>query len=83
MVDRIEFWGKIEDGVIRLPAEYLGKYTGLDAKILVMAKPNLDLDLEDKKMRLKLAFAKISDRNIFQHISDPVRWQKSIRDEWE
>lgn len=81
MVDRIEFWGKIEDGVIRLPTEYLGKYTGLDAKVLVMAKPSLSP--EDKKMRLKLAFAKISDRKIFQHISDPVRWQKNIRDEWE
>ena len=81
MVDRIEFWGKIEDGVIRLPAEYLGKYSGLDAKILIMAKPQLDL--EDKKARLKSAFANISERNIFQNISDPVRWQKNMRDEWE
>ena len=81
MVDRIEFWGKIEDGVIRLPNEYFGKYSGLDAKVLIMAKPSFEL--EDKKARLKLALSNISDKRIFHHISDPVGWQKSIRKEWE
>lgn len=81
MKTAIEFWGRIEGGVIKLPAEYLNRYSGLDAKVFVTVET--EPALVDQRSRLQELFAQANELNMFSTISDPVAWQKDIRDEWE
>lgn len=81
MKTAIEFWGKIEDGVIKLPAEYLDKYGRLDTRVLVTV--NVEHDLSAQKARLKDLFAQARQHNIFSAVSSPVDWQKDLRNEWD
>ena len=37
----------------------------------------------DQFVELKKKFNNIKPDNIFKNISDPVEWQKKVRDEWE
>ena len=81
MKTAIEFWGRIEDGVIKLPAKYLDQYSGLDAKILVTV--DTDATLVNQRSRLQELFSQANELKMFSAISDPVTWQKNIRDEWD
>jgi hypothetical protein len=38
---------------------------------------------EAKKEKLFAAFAKIEQANVFSEITNPVEWQRKLRDEWE
>ncbi len=81
MKTSIEFWGKIENGSIQLPSEYMNAYGGTSAKVIIMlANPN---DINSQKQRLKELFAKANQMQIFSEIENPTQWQKTIRDEWE
>jgi hypothetical protein len=80
-MNAIEFSGKIENGLIKLPLQYSQRFDNFEARILVLFNPKPDT-LNQKK-KLKELFAKAHTRNIFSEIVSPVQWQKQIRDEWE
>ncbi len=81
MKTSIEFWGKIENGSIQLPPEYLNTYSGTNAKVIIML-PNPS-DIDRRKQKLKELFAKANRMQLFSEIENPTQWQKTIRDEWE
>jgi hypothetical protein len=77
----IEFSGKIEHGQIRLPVQYAG-YNNAQVRVVVWINSPASSDIS-KKERLRIAFQKMKNINMFSKIQDPVAWQKQLRDEWE
>ena len=81
----LEFKGKIEKGVIRLPSEYKD-YDDKKVRVIILMTnqaENSNLKIVDKKEKIRLALQKMATLTMFQKISDPVAWQKKLRDEWE
>ena len=76
----LEFSGKIEQGMIRLPKQYEG-YENSYVRIIVLveAKPQI----LPKKERMRLAFQKMEKANMFSRIENPTLWIKQLRNEWE
>ena len=80
VMDAVEFSGKIEGGVIRLPKEY-GEYDNTYARVIVLVdKP---ADVLTKKEKLMKALHAMKKVDMFSKIDDPVSWQKKQRNEWE
>lgn len=76
----LEFSGKIENGVIRLPKEY-EEYDDAYARVIMLVeKPD---DLLAKKEKLRMTFQKMKKVDMFKKIENPTLWQKEIRDDWE
>ena len=79
-MDAIEFSGKIEKGLIRLPKRYAG-YDNSQVRVIVLIDaPEIS---PSKKERLRLALQKMESIKMFSKIEDPVIWQKGLRNEWE
>ena len=79
-MDAIEFSGKIEKGLIRLPKRYAG-YDNSQVRVIVLIDaPEIS---PSKKERLRLALRKMESIKMFSKIEDPVIWQKGLRNEWE
>jgi hypothetical protein len=79
-MDALEFTGKIEQGVIRIPEGH-EEYNNVQARIIVLVDPSLQ-PLK-KKEDLRKVFRKMEKTRMFTAINDPVTWQKQLRDEWE
>ena len=79
-MDAVEFSGKIEDGVIRLPKEYK-HYGNTYARVIVLVdKP---ADMLTKKEKLLKALQGMKKVDMFSSIDDPISWQKKQRNEWD
>lgn len=79
-MEAVEFTGKIERGMIKLPDEF-GAYENSQARIILLFdKP---VDLSAKKEGLKKVFQAMKKVSMFSNIEDPVHWQKEIRNEWD
>ena len=55
-------------------------HKGLPFDITVPNKATFTID---KKTKLEQLFNKISKKNIFRDIKDPIEWQRNLRSEWE
>lgn len=79
-MEALEFSAYIEQGVIRLPEEFRA-YSNAFVRIIILAeKP---VNQPSKKERLREVMLKMGERNIFSKITDAVKWQKEVRNEWE
>ena len=79
-MDVVEFSGKIEDGIIRLPKEYK-HYDNTYARVIVLVdKP---ADVLTKKEKLLKALQGMKKVDMFSKIDDPTAWQKKQRNEWD
>lgn len=69
--------------MIRLPSEYK-EYDEQQVRVIVLIKkPIENLDLINKKEKIRLALQKMATTTMFSKIDNPVLWQKKLRDEWE
>lgn len=79
-MNALEFSGKIEQGIIRLPKQYEA-YDNTYARIIILVEQ--PPQLLEKKEKLRLIFKKMEQIRMFSNINDPVEWQKQIRNEWD
>jgi hypothetical protein len=79
-MEALEFSTHIEQGIIRLPKE-LGAYSNAFVRIIILTEtPANQLS---KKEKLRKIMLKMGEQNIFRNITDAVKWQKEIRNEWD
>ena len=73
--------------ISELPAflkEHLLDYIELLSKgNFKIEKETVNISKEDKKKKISKMFKEIQKSKIFDQITDPVKWQKKQRDEWE
>ncbi len=79
-MNALEFSGKIEGGVIRLPEGYEEYDNSYARVLLLLQEPSHSMD---QKNKLEFVFRKMENKALFSEISTPVEWQKRLRDEWE
>ena len=79
-MEALEFSTKIEHGIIRLPKQFEA-YENTIVRIIILAeKPQ---NFSHKKEKLRAVLKKMQEVDIFRSISNPVEWQKQVRNEWE
>lgn len=79
-MEALEFSTKIEQGTIRLPKEF-EEYDNAFVRIIILSeKPP---KFPTKKEKLRAALKKMQDADVFRGISNPVEWQKRLRNEWD
>ncbi|AFM03951.1 hypothetical protein Fleli_1529 [Bernardetia litoralis DSM 6794] len=84
-MEALEFKGKIERGMIRLPSEYK-EYDEKQVRVIVLMNDkteNPNSNVLDKKEKIRLALQKMATTTMFSKIDNPVLWQKKLRDEWK
>jgi hypothetical protein len=78
-MNAVEFSGKIEKGLIKVPDEY----QNIDKEVRVI----MLFDDAEKKVSKRDMFrdviADMKKVKMFENIDDPLLWQKTIRNEWE
>jgi len=78
----LEIRAAVKDGVLEIP-ELPTPLADGEVKLIVLYEeqpaPRRNYDLE----KMEAAFRKISEKDIFKSIQDPVAWQRQQRDEWE
>lgn len=85
-----EFEATAENGVIRLPAEY-PELANAQLRVLILsAEPTPEraaaaalAQRQARLARLRATQAELVKLNPFRTITDPVAWQRELRDEWE
>lgn len=79
-MEALEFSTKIERGIIQLPKQF-EEYDNAFVRIIILSdKPR---NFSQKKEKLKRILNEMQETDVFRHISNPVDWQKKLRDEWE
>ena len=78
----VEFDAKITDGFIKIPSEYRELLDVENVRLVVMY--DISKSLNDKKADINNSMIDFSQYNIesLKKINDPVKWQHTIRDEW-
>jgi hypothetical protein len=74
----LEFSTTIENGVIHLPKKYQA-FNNVKARIVIVSE---EVEVITKKARLLANFKKLQALNVFESITNPIEWQKNLRDEW-
>lgn len=79
----IEFNADVKNGMIVLPLQF--KEINLkSSKIIILYNDSPEnSSLEEKKNRMRNKFLKLQELNPFRELTDPVEWQKKLRDDWE
>ncbi len=75
-MEALEFKGKIEKGMIRLPSEYK-EYDEKQVRVIVLVGEKIKvptLNNTDKKEKIRLALQKMATMNMFSKIDNPVLW---------
>lgn len=75
----IEFQTKIENGIIKMPFQY-SDYANSYVRVIVLTPES---EAKTGKKALLNAFFKLQEKDIFKRITNPVKWQKQLRNEWE
>jgi hypothetical protein len=79
-MEALEFSTKIEDGIIRLPKQF-EEYDNTVVRVIILAeKPQI---FPSKKEKLRAVLKKMQEKDIFRSVSNPVEWQRRLRNEWE
>lgn len=79
-MEALEFSTKIEHGMIRLPKQF-EEYENAIVRIIILTERPRNFSL--KKEKLRAVLKRMQSVDIFRSISNPVEWQKKIRNEWE
>lgn len=79
-MEALEFSTQIEQGIIRLPKEF-GAYSNAFVRIIILTEP--PVNQLSKKEKLRTIMLKMGEQNIFRNITDALKWQKEIRNEWD
>lgn len=77
----IEFTSKIKNGVIEIPLKYK-QFVGKIARIIVLTDDDAIQQTSQDRETIQSILQQLGERGVFKGISDPVAWQRSIRDEW-
>lgn len=85
-----EFEATAENGIIHLPAEY-PELANAQLRVLVLsAEPTKEqaeaaaqAQRQARLARLRATQTKLIELNPFRDITDPVQWQRDLRDEWD
>jgi hypothetical protein len=77
-MNAVEFSGKIEKGLIKVPDEY----QNLEEDVRVIMLFDDTKKVISKKDILHDVLSKMKSEKMFATIDNPVLWQKAIRDEW-
>ena len=77
----LEFYSKAEDGVIKIPNEYIDKINGI-IKIIVLKEEDKIENQKYKFDNLESILKIIKSKHIFEDIENPIKWQREIRNEW-
>jgi hypothetical protein len=79
-MEALEFSTKIEHGTIRLPKQF-AEYENAFVRIIILSdKPR---NFSEKKEKLRNILKKMQQKQLFSKITNPVEWQKQLRNEWE
>lgn len=90
-MDAAQIHTRATDGFVtfRLPEEYAA-FANAELLVMVVPEPNQAKSLaaaqterQARLERLRATQAKLVALNPFRAISDPVQWQRELRDEWE
>jgi hypothetical protein len=78
----VEFETRVENGMVKIPVKYREMMAG-DLKIILL-KPDKKAKVpgKAKTLQLKKLLNQIREKNIFGAITNPIEWQREIRDEW-
>jgi len=77
----MEFSSVVHDGKINLPVELRNLFEDEPVKIVLTLEKKTQFS--GNKQKLKSAFLKLQKVGLFDDIESPVKWQRSLRDEWE
>lgn len=77
----IEFETLIKHGAIQIPQQF-HSMDNVSAKVIVLFSEPETQGNYNKENLLK-AFSNAQKIGAFKNITDPVAWQKQLRDEWE
>ncbi len=85
-----EFEATAENGIIRLPAEYPELANATLRVVVLSAEPTQEqaeaaalAQRKNRIARLRATQTELVKLNPFRTITDPVAWQRELRDEWE
>jgi hypothetical protein len=78
-MNAVEFSGKIEKGLIKVPDEY----QNIDKEVRVIMLFDEAEKKVSKKDMLRDVISDMKKVKMFASIEDPLLWQKTIRNEWE
>ena len=79
-MNALEFNAKIENGVIHLPSKFR-EYDNAQVRIIILAEKPAELSHGNQE--LLQAMLALQEMDVFATITDPVKWQREQRDEWE
>lgn len=77
----IEFTAKIKNGVIQIPEKYK-KLANQLARIIVLTDEENTTQSPQNIDAIQSTLAQLRDKKVFGEVTDPISWQRSIRDEW-
>ena len=78
----VEFETIAENGIIRIPDEYIKMVDG-DLKIIILKQETPPkTEGVSNSFRIQKLLRHIRGKKFFHDIDNPVEWQRTIRDEW-
>ncbi len=77
----IEFTAKIKNGVIQIPEKYK-KLANQLARIIVLTDEENTTQSPQNIDTIQSILTQLRDKKVFSEVTDPISWQRSIRDEW-
>lgn len=77
----IEFTAKIKNGVIQIPEKYK-KLANQLARIIVLTDEENTPQSPQNIDAIQSILTQLRDKKVFSEVTDPISWQRSIRDEW-
>lgn len=78
----IEFTAKIKNGVIQIPEKYK-KLANQLARIIVLTDEENTPQSPQNIDAIQSILTQLRDKKVFSEVTDPISWQRSIRDEWK
>jgi hypothetical protein len=77
----IEFRAEIKNGVIHLPKEYQS-LADQSARIILLTEETSAPESKQSIDELQTILDKLTAKQMFQEIENPVIWQQNLRDAW-
>lgn len=78
----IEFKANIKNGMIEIPKRYRNLINRLARIIILTDEEEIDSPPPLDKKAILAVITELNQRKVFADITDPVEWQRSLRDEW-
>ncbi len=78
----VEFETQVKNGIVKIPVKYREMMEGELKIILLKPEKKTQIPGKQKTAQLKKLLKQIQGKNIFRAITDPIEWQRAIRNEW-